>query len=70
MLFEQILKDKVREFYRIYRLCQDMVPAVRPWETDAERCMKQTITKPEAAHRVELRPKPVQCRARSNCHRV
>ena len=68
-MFEQF-EDDFREFYRIYRMCQDMVLVTRPWEADAERCMKQTITKPEAAHMVELRPKPVQCRARSNCRKM
>lgn len=70
-MFEQLLlEDKFIDFYRLYRMCQDMIPVTRPWEADAERCMKQTLAKPETARMVELRPKLVQCRARSNCHRV
>jgi hypothetical protein len=69
-MFEQILEDNFIEFSRIYRMCQDMVPVIRPWEADAERCMKQTLAKPEAARMVELRPTPVQCRARSNCRKM
>lgn len=69
-MFEQLLEDHFREFYRIYRMCQDMILVVRPWEADAERCMKQTLAKPETARMVELRPKPVQCRARSNCRKM